>query len=59
MCLLHSRVRRVIYGCDDCNGGFNHSIADWFYIGSEPINFLKWFLVICGNFIGGYLVATK
>lgn len=40
-------------------GGFNHSIADWFYIGSEPINFLKWFLVICGNFIGGYLVATK
>lgn len=26
MCLLHSRVRRVIYGSDDPNGGFNHSI---------------------------------
>lgn len=26
MCLLHSRVRRVIYGCDDPNGGFNHSV---------------------------------
>lgn len=39
--------------------GFNHSIADWFYIGHEPLNFLKWFLVILGNFCGGYLVAEK
>ena len=26
MCLLHSRVRRVIYGCDDINGGLKSHI---------------------------------
>ena len=26
MCLLHSRVRRVVYGCDDPNGGFNTNV---------------------------------
>ena len=26
MCLLHSRVRRVIYGCDDKNGGLKSHV---------------------------------
>ena len=26
MCLSHSRIRYVIYGCDDINGGFSQQI---------------------------------
>lgn len=41
--------------------GFNHCIADWFYIfgSSDPIKYLYWFLIVIGNFLGGYLAATK
>ena len=41
--------------------GFNHCIADWFYVfGSfDPIKYLYWFLIVIGNFLGGYLAATK
>lgn len=41
--------------------GFNHSIADWFYIFGEHslTKYLYWFLTVIGNFLGGYLVATK
>lgn len=35
MCLLHSRVRRVIYGCDDRNGCFNSHIHLHY---KEPLN---------------------
>lgn len=37
--------------------GFNHCVADWFYIGAAPTNLLKWLCVVIGNFIGGYFVA--
>lgn len=41
--------------------GFNHSIADWFYIFGEQglTKYLYWLLVVIGNFLGGYLAATK
>lgn len=41
--------------------GFNHCIADWFYVfgSSDPIKYLYWFLIVIGNFFGGYLAATK
>ena len=41
--------------------GFNHCIADWFYVfgSSDPTKYLYWFLVVIGNFIGGYLATTK
>lgn len=35
MCLLHSRVRRVIYGCDDRNGCFNSHVHLHY---KEPLN---------------------
>lgn len=37
--------------------GFNHCVADWFYIGAAWSNLLKWFCVVIGNFLGGILVA--
>ena len=37
--------------------GFNHSIADWFYIDLKQIHL--WLCVVLGNFIGGYIVAIK
>lgn len=41
--------------------GFNHCIADWFYVfgSSDPTKYLYWFLVVIGNFFGGYLATTK
>lgn len=39
--------------------GFNHCIADWFYIGGAPINLLYWLLIVVGNFLGGYIAATE
>lgn len=41
--------------------GFNHCIADWFYVfGSlNPLKYFYWFLTVIGNFLGGYLAATK
>lgn len=40
--------------------GFNHCIADWFYIivGGYKYFFL-WLCTVFGNFIGGYLVAPR
>ena len=39
--------------------GFNHCVADWFYVGSTWTNFLKWACVVIGNFLGGYTAAVK
>lgn len=40
--------------------GFNHCIADWFYIGNFfSHRFFLWLSIMIGNFVGGYLVATK
>ena len=41
--------------------GFNHCIADWFYLlgSTDKIKYLYWFLVVIGNFFGGYSVATE
>ena len=37
--------------------GFNHCVADWFYIGAAWSNLLKWFCIVIGNFLGGILAA--
>lgn len=37
--------------------GFNHSIADWFYVDLKQIHL--WLCVVLGNFIGGYIVAIR
>lgn len=39
--------------------GFNHCVADWFYVGGAFGNFLKWCCIVIGNFIGGLIVATN
>lgn len=41
--------------------GFNHCIADWFYIFgmTKSIKYFYWFLTVIGNFIGGLIIATN
>ena len=39
--------------------GFNHCVADWFYVGGTLNTFLKWFCIMIGNFVGGLIVATN
>lgn len=51
----------ILCVCAFILAGFNHSIADYFYLLSSftKDNFLSWIWIVIGNFIGGWLVATS